>query len=309
MSEPFVVEVRRRGIIEAVHEVIGCAVDREGHVLASFGDAAHVAYLRSSTKPFQAEPLHVAAPQLASDLMAIACASHMAQPEHLDAVDRLLAASNSHETDLMCGPDPGRPLGRRHNNCSGKHAGMLMACKTNGWSTTDYINEGHPLQQAVLQSLSEKMRVKKAEIFIGIDGCGVPCHGVALHQMALLYAQIEPSIADAMRAYPVLVGGVETDDTNLMQIRPGWTSKRGAEGLLCAQTDSGIGIVLKGIDGSWRGLRPAMSELASRIGLARIDEWDVVDVRNTRGDRVGEISSQKKTKKEASSPSQLRSFD
>ncbi len=291
MSERFVAEVRRNQVVEAVHEVVGCAVDASGTILASFGDPTHVAYLRSSTKPFQAEPLHRAVPQLAPDLMAIACASHMAQPEHLDAVDRLLALSNSHEDDLMCGPDVGRPAGRRHHNCSGKHAGMLLACTVNGWSTDDYIEAGHPLQRAVLTSISEKVNIDPEKVEIGVDGCGVPCHAVTIEHMAMLYTQLESQIANSMRAYPILVGGVEADDTILMQLRTGWTSKRGAEGLLCAQTNEGVGLVLKGLDGSWRGLRPAMSELSSRLGLGRIVEWDVVDIRNSRGDLVGEVTA------------------
>jgi L-asparaginase II len=289
MSESYVVEVVRNGLVEAVHEVFGCAVDRDGKVLASFGEVEHIAYLRSSTKPFQAEPLRAAAPELPPNLMAIACASHMAQPEHLAAVDALLALSNSQEDELMCGPDIGRPPGRRHNNCSGKHAGMLLACKANGWSTHDYVGANHPLQQAVLRSISEKMRLRSTDIAIGVDGCGVPCHGVPLRSMAVLYTQLEPEIAKGMRTYPVLVGGIDADDTNLMQLRQGWASKRGAEGLLCTQTTEGIGMVLKGIDGSWRGMRLAMSELSARVGLDRIDEWDTVELINTRGEAVGEV--------------------
>jgi L-asparaginase II len=300
-NEPLVVEVSRNGLVEAVHEVHGCAVDVDGAVLASFGNVNHHAYLRSCTKPIQAEPFLAAlgetATRVGDDVLAIACASHMAQPEHLDAVDRVLALSHSVEDELLCGPDIGRPPGRRHNNCSGKHAGMLFACKHFGWSTLDYVAVEHPLQQAVLKSLSEKMHVSSARIAIGIDGCGVPCHGVALREMGRLYTNIDAALARAMRNVPVLVGGSEADDTNLMEAMAGWSAKRGAEGLLCAQTDSGIGIVLKGIDGSWRGMRPAMSEMAHRLGYGHINGWQQVEQRNSRHDVVGEIAAANRTKR------------
>jgi L-asparaginase II len=289
-DDPLVVQVRRGDVVEAEMRVIGCAVDRHGKVLASFGDVDRVSFLRSSTKPIQAEPLLAADGELPQELMAIACASHTAQPEHLAAVDRLLARSGFIEADLLCGPEVTRPPGRRHNNCSGKHAGMLLASEHHGWSTHDYIDAQHPLQKAVLQSLSDKMRVPVNDIAIGTDGCGVPCHGVRLRNMALLYTALEPNIAESMRAYPGLVGGVDADDSQLMQLRKGWTAKRGAEGLLCAQTSDGIGLVLKGLDGGWRGMRPAMSELSNRIGLGRIEQWESIEIRNTRDVLVGAIA-------------------
>ncbi len=289
MVEALRVVSRRGGLVEAEHQVIGCAVDASGTVLASFGDFNRMSFLRSSTKPLQAEPLHRAMPELPTDLLAIACASHEAKPEHLDAVDRLLGLSGSTEADLLNGPD-NRNCGRRHHDCSGKHAGMIIACQRNGWSVADYIDAAHPLQQVVMRSVSEKAGVSIGDIVMGTDGCGVPCHGMPIANIARVYTALDPSIAKAMRAYPSLVGGSSADDTNLMQLRNGWTAKRGALGLLCVQTDVGIGIALKGVDGYWRGIRPALSELSHRLGLGRIDAWDSYELRNSRGTAIGDVS-------------------
>jgi L-asparaginase II len=289
MVDALRVVVRRGGLVEAEHHVIGCAVDATGAVVASFGDVNHVTFLRSSTKPIQAEPLHAAMPKLPNDLLAIACASHEAKSEHLAAVDRLLALSGSNEADLLNGPDD-ENHGRRYHDCSGKHAGMILACQHNNWSVADYIDPDHPLQQAVLRSVSQKACVPINKIVMGTDGCGVPCHGMPISNIARVYTAIDPAIASAMRAHPFLVGGPTADDTSLMQLRSGWTAKRGAQGLLCVQTDDGIGIVLKGIDGYWRGIRPAMSELSYRLGLGRIDAWDSYELRNSRNTVIGDAA-------------------
>ena len=56
MVAEIVVEVRRNGVVEAVHRVHAVAV-RGGEVVASSGDPQHVCFMRSSSKPLQALPL------------------------------------------------------------------------------------------------------------------------------------------------------------------------------------------------------------------------------------------------------------
>src|SRR2546428_757163 len=53
--EPIVVEVRRRGIVEARHVVHSVAV-QNGAAVAEAGDAGGTCFLRSSSKPIQALP-------------------------------------------------------------------------------------------------------------------------------------------------------------------------------------------------------------------------------------------------------------
>src|SRR5581483_4327247 len=128
VSEPIVVEVRRNGVVEAVHRVHAVAV-RDGTVVAEAGDAGLTCFMRSSSKPLQALPLARARDDLTDDELAIACASHVALPEQLAAARALLAKAPATETDLELGLEEGRPPEKIFHNCSGKHAGMLALCR------------------------------------------------------------------------------------------------------------------------------------------------------------------------------------
>ena len=77
--EAISVAVRRGGIVESVHRVHAVSVRYEA-LDASAGDSAFVTFLRSSAKPFQALPLVRARSDLEEAEIAIACASHHAEP-------------------------------------------------------------------------------------------------------------------------------------------------------------------------------------------------------------------------------------
>jgi len=263
------VTVRRGSVVEAVHHV---------HVRSSDGTAAGddiTCFLRSSAKPMQAVPLVDAYGDVTDEEIAIASASHQAEPAQLDAVRTLLSRAGATEDDLECGTQEGRPSGRLGHNCSGKHAGMLAACRANGWPMHPYRDLGHPLQQRIADLV--------APADSAIDGCGVPTFAMPLSRMTRLFADIPPRIVGAMTAHPDLVGGQGADDTDLMRALPGWAAKRGAEGLFCARSPEGEGYAFKVEDGSTRALRPAIAQV---LGL---DAFRTVELRNTRGDLVGSI--------------------
>src|SRR5205085_7849602 len=104
---------RRGGTTESVHRVHAVAV-RDGEVVASAGDAGLVTFFRSSAKPIQALQLARARPDLDDRLVAIACASHRAEPAQIEAVRDLLAAGGVTEDDLEVGLQEGRPPERIH---------------------------------------------------------------------------------------------------------------------------------------------------------------------------------------------------
>ena len=295
MAEPIRVTVVRGGTVESEHRVHAVAV-RNGELVASAGDPSLVTFMRSSAKPIQALPLARARADLDERDLAIASASHLADKAQLAAVRALLAKAPATEDDLECGPegDPPSPL---NHNCSGKHAGMLALCRTNDWPTQGYRLPAHPCQEAMLAevaSLAEARGIPTA-----IDGCGVVTFALSLEVMARIFQRFEQaeggqSVAAAMRAHPGLIRGPKALDTNLMQALPGWIAKGGAEGLLCAASTEGLGLVLKVEDGTNRALRPALGSLLETLGLDG-SAFAAVPIRNSRGEVVGELAAVEKS--------------
>jgi L-asparaginase II len=289
VPEPLIVEVRRNGIVEAVHRVHAVAV-RDGAVVQEAGDAGLTCFMRSSSKPIQALPLVRARDDLSQAEIAIACASHRATPEQLAAAQSLLAKANATEDDLELGLQEGRPPHKIYNNCSGKHAGMLALCDVSGWPKQGYRFPGHPVQDASAHAHAEAAHADQQEFATGNDGCGVVTFAMPLERMALAFANLPilpqaQSITTAMRACPELVGGVDGTDVLLMQ-QPEReiVAKGGAEGLLCAvDLATNTGYALKTEDGDPRALRVAAAAFIKT-------DLPLLQVENTLGEIVGNVS-------------------
>lgn len=289
------VAVRRGSFVESVHSVHAAAV-RDGAVVAEAGNSGLLASLRSAAKPFQALELVRSRADLDDADIAIASASHNATPEQIDAVRRLLAKAPATADELEVGIQEGRPPEPIFHNCSGKHAGMLAACRARGWETRGYRLAGHPLQAAILSEIAAAADVAPDEVQTAVDGCGVVCFALPLERAAFMFSRLETrpdgaEVASAMRAHPRLVGGEGRPDTELMEALPGWTAKGGAEGLLCASGPGGIGIALKSADGGFRALRAALPLVLAEIGIDPGPRFGAHPVRNSRGDEVGEIAA------------------
>jgi L-asparaginase II len=267
---------------------------RNGSIVAEAGDPQLVAFMRSSSKPVQALPLARARPDLDERDLAIASASHRAEPAQLEAVRRLLAKAPARERELECGLQDGRPRDSLHHNCSGKHAGMLALCRAHGWRSDGYRHEGHRVQRAMLAAHAEAADVDEGAMPTAVDGCGVVTFALTLERMANAFARLEgirggERVSTAMRAHPELVGGAGQTDTELMRALPGWIAKGGAEGLMCAAGPDGLGIALKSADGTSRPHRPALHAFLGRIGVELPDDFARVAIANAHGETVGEI--------------------
>jgi L-asparaginase II len=291
VAEPIVVEVVRGDTVESRHRVHAVAVS-DGRVVEAAGDPHLLTFMRSSAKPLQALPLARARPDLADDELAIACASHLARPDQLDPVRRLLAAAGATEDDLECGAE-GEPPSRLNHNCSGKHAGMLNVCRAHGWDFAGYRLAAHPLQQLLLAEVAAAAGLGPTEIETGVDGCGVVNYALPLARMAAAFARIPaldggPAVVRAMRAYPALICGPGASDTVLMESEDGWIAKGGAEALYCAAGPDGTGFALKVEDGAVRARSPAVAWFAARLGID-LPQLAVRPVENSRGETVGQI--------------------
>jgi L-asparaginase II len=266
------VTVRRGGVVEAMHRVHVATTDGE-----VWGDPALAFYFRSSSKPIQAIPFVEGYDDLEDDEVAIACASHRAEPAQLAAVRKVLARAEATIDDLENGLQEGRPDGKLGHNCSGKHAGMLAACRAHGWPLHPYRDRSHPLQRRIAELMGRDDTA--------IDGCGVPTFPTTLVEAAAVLTRVPERIRTAMRARPELVGSShDAVDTDLMRLRDGWIAKGGAEGLFCAAHADGRGIALKAEDGASRAIAPALAQ------VLEIDELREVPVRNSLGEVVGSVA-------------------
>ena len=275
-DEPLVVEVVRSGVVESEHLVDVAVVDRAGRLVAWAGEPERPAAFRSSAKPIQARVALAAGWQPADDrALAIACASHNGEPEHVAVVREVLEAGGLRDDSLRCPADvPAFPAAalpvtareRVYHNCSGKHAAMLAACALNGWPLETYRDPAHPLQVRVRAAMTEALGDPDAPVLV--DGCGVPTFVASLRAFAAAFAAIDDGgpEAAAMRAHPFLVGGSERFDTDLMTAAPGLLAKAGAEGLACV-SGGGLGVALKSRDGAHRFRGPAVLLVLSRLGL------------------------------------------
>ncbi len=287
--EPFVVEVRRGGIVESRHRV-HAAVVRGGAVELAAGDAERVAFLRSAAKPIQALPVVRAVPWLDDEQVALLCASHLARPEQLAVVERTLAGAGFTAGALECGPEP-TPL---EHNCSGKHAGFLALCRAKGWDPAGYRLAGHPCQQAMLEEVAAAAGVAPDGIPTAVDGCGVVTFAVPLRIAAASFVRLRAlegadRVIAAMQAHPELLRGPVAADAALIRALPGWIAKGGAEGLFCAGSPDGVGIALKVEDGAFRAIMPVVRHLLGVLGVDGDGLGDAV-VRNSRNEPIGTVA-------------------
>ena len=239
---------------------------------------------RSCEKPLQGAVSFSAMdqPDLPDDEVAVMCASHSGEPVHIAAVRRLLRRGPVPVGALRTPRDRATKGARSRiwDGCSGNHAGLLVASARRGWDLDTYRAPNHPIHRRVLRAVTAATDVERPRI--GVDGCGIPVHGVPLRAMATMFARLGSperlgrlaSAADrivrGMLAAPHMVGGTRRLDTDVMTAGAGQViAKEGAEGLVCATSLSqGIGIALKVTDGNWRRLAPAVHQGAPRPGRA-----------------------------------------
>ena len=326
-GEPFVA-VDRGGLVESVHNVAACAVDRNGKTIFSLGEIDVPVLLRSTAKPFIAAAAVregvVERFGLEPHEIAIMAASHNGEPFHADAVRSILRKIGEPEDALLCGPHPpyderaaaalrrsGEAFTSVHNNCSGKHAGILALTALLGASEAGYLEPGHAAQRLILALCARLSDVRVEEMPLAVDGCGIPVYAVPLRNAALSYARLATlegigerdagalrTVRDAMIANPAYVAGTGDFDTVLMQSGGGnLLAKSGAEGLHgTAVLRQGAGVVLKVADGNARAVPPAMLAILDRLGFldgtdARaLEPFANVPVYNRAGRLVGGIS-------------------
>jgi len=334
LAEPLV-EVKRGSITESRHRGHIVAVEPDGNIVASLGAPHNVTFLRSSAKPFQALPLLLTGAAdhfgFTDREVALACASHNGEPIHTEIAASMLKKIGLGPEALKCGvhepysAEAAAALRARgeepnvlHNNCSGKHAGMLAVALQIGAPIENYESPESPVQKAIADVLSKFSGVPVTDMAVGVDGCSAPIFGITMKAMALAYARLvsppasfDKTLRDAcerivrvMTTYPELIGGTsERLDTEIMRATRGRViSKVGADGVYtagvkpCEEWPKGLGLALKIEDGDDKRARPpVVIEALRQLGVLRDESLEAVaryaffPVKNRRGDVVGEV--------------------
>jgi len=296
-GNPVLVEVIRGSLVESYHTGAIAVADAKGRFLLVVGDVERPIYPRSAVKAMQALPLIESgaadAFALSEDELAIACASHSGDREHIEAVRSLLAKAGLDESYLACGAhwpiseDATRELLTTrqrpraiHNNCSGKHAGMLATAVHLGFETKGYERPDHGVQIMIARIVSETCGVALDRSRMGIDGCSVPTFALPLAAFAVGFARLgsgealAPGRASAARrlfhacfSEPTHVAGEGRFDTIVLRaLAPDCFTKGGAEGVHCAAfSELGLGLALKIDDGAKRAAELVMSEVIAAL--------------------------------------------
>ena len=330
--------------VESVHSGSIAVVDSLGRLVAWAGNPGLKTFLRSAAKPFQAIPLLEYGGEDEYDLspeeIALTCGSHGGEPIHVSTAAALLRKGEFDESDLLCGAHvpyderaaaelraSGEEPSPLHNNCSGKHAGMLLATRVMDVPSNRYIDPDHPLQVLMRSTLGDFAGVPAEDIGMAIDGCGVPAFALSLARTAYAYARLmapetleryadsASRVVESMTSYPQYVAGSWSVTTPLMQAFKGNVlAKEGAEGFyamalspalhdelterLRVDDDVSLGIALKIDDGSMtRGRNPVILKTLSLLGidaasrpeLQRYRDWPL---RNVSGTLVGEVRAE-----------------
>lgn len=299
-------QVWRGPVVESIHRGAVVVADASGSWRHAWGNPGLVTTPRSSLKPFQAVALVESGAAdafgLTEEHIALACASHHAQPFQVALVRGWLARLGLDETALVCGPD--LPRGREdllaaavsggpsrvYHNCSGKHCGFLTVARHLGGGL-GYADPSHPAQRLYLDILSEFIGHDAGRLPRGTDGCGLPAIALSLGDMARAAARFVTvkartperraavtRVLKAMEAYPDHLQGKDEATSRIVRATGGRVLlKSGAEGFVLAfLRDEGLGVAVKIADGATRGKMGVLVRTLAHLGAVPADQAEAL---------------------------------
>lgn len=319
-NEPLTVSVTRGGHLESSHLVHAVAVDPSG-VINAWGDANRLTMPRSALKSIQVLPLLVSgaadAYAVSDDELALASASHGAEPLHVQLMEAWLDRIGLDESALECGPaDPmtksaanalyasGSAPTAIHNCCSGKHTGFLTIARHLGVDPVGYLDPQHPVQKLVTRATEIMTGVAVSEQVPAVDGCGIPVYRIPLTVLAQAMLRLATGdgldsawqeatrrVRQALPTRAHLVSGAGRAEVLVTEATPDpFIVKGGAEGVFMAVAPTRrLAFALKAEDGGERAAREGLAALAHHLGLTPHRVWIDSPVRNRPGAEVGTI--------------------
>ncbi len=328
MSE-ILAKVYRSDCIESVHYGSIVVVDSKGRIVYHLGDPYFKTYFRSTAKPYQVIPLLKSGAierfGITDKEIAVMVGSHGGEPRHVRAVASILKKIGLGMKHLQCGkhvpsyftaidrlPKKEDRFNCLHQNCSGKHAGMLALAVHKGWDVRSYLEVDQPIQKLILSTVSEVCEYPSGRIRIGTDGCGAPIFYMPIYNMALGFVKLAlpqdrytRKVVNCMLKYPEMVSGRNRFDLVLSRLlgKRG-VCKVGGEALHCtALLDGGWAVAVKIADGNRRAVPPVVLEVLRQIGilkrhqLAKVRNWTNPQLKNYQNKIVGFIQADFKLRK------------
>ncbi|BCH11048.1 asparaginase [Mesorhizobium sp. 131-3-5] len=327
MANPVLIEVLRGAIVESAHRGAVAVFDADGKPVLEIGDTSKPVFPRSAVKAIQALPLvetgAADAYGFGNRELALACASHSGEPEHVELARSMLARAGLDGSALECGAHwpsnhaaeialarAGGSPNALHNNCSGKHSGFLCTCVHSGIAHSGYVKAGHALQEMVRDAMQSVTGAVHGADERATDGCSIPTYAVPLRSFALGFARMAttngfgPERAKAAKrllaacmAEPFFVAGTGREDVALMEAAPGRIfAKGGAEGVHCAAIpELGLGIALKCDDGAHRASEAMVAAVLAKLLCAdealaaRLIELANAPIQSRIGAKVGAV--------------------
>jgi L-asparaginase II len=247
--------------------------------------------------------------------LAVISSSHTASKAHTSLIKSILEKIGLDERNLLCGiHDPidlearnylikhGLKASPIHNNCSGKHSGMLAVCKALNLDTYTYLDFDHPLQKQYIDIVKKLCNTKNIEI--SVDGCGAPVYGMPFYKMGigflnLFLSQEAELIKKAFIQNPSIIGGNERLDSEIIKASNGnLIAKVGAEGLcIVVNLKEEQALVVKIMDANMQARSIVTIESLKQLGWLSSKELETnkicnlydLKVKNLSGTQVGEI--------------------
>lgn len=330
-NAPLKINLYRGGTVESSHRAHCMIMGRGGEIIGSWGDESRLISPRSSLKALQALPFvesgAVDAFGLGDEEIALACASHNAEPVHMEIAERWLTKIGLGVKDLQCGGHLSINVERAHemirtgenlkftglhSDCSGKHCGMLSAARHMGAPVGNYLAFDHPVQRRIFETISEMADYEIARSSCGTDGCSAPNPALPLRNLTLAFLRLanpdgrpparaaaSRRILDAIAGHPYLIGGKDRFDTILIESTKGNViGKIGAEGnYMAIIRDRGIVLYMKTEDGAIeRALCPVLGVLLRKLDVlshaadAALERFTRPVLKNWKGVEIGKVT-------------------
>ena len=322
MKSALLIETTRNHITETQHFGFVLVVDKKENIILKIGDDENKNFwLRSAAKPFQSSLIIKTGAynkfKLTLQELAVCCASHTGTEEHTKTVQSVLDKIGLKKNDLQCCTH--EPLDKEtrnflikkdikpnqlHNNCSGKHAGMLAVCVANGWDIQNYLDFEHPIQKMITKVIAELCNFEENKINIGRDGCSAPVHALPHYKMGIGFLNLflnknYENIKKAFQQNPFLIGGNKRLDTEIIKASAGRLISKTAAGGLCITINLELeqALVVKSLDADMTARSIATIEVLKQLNWLSEEEiknnniknlYDL-NVKNLKNQHVGEI--------------------